>query len=145
MFFSGRRQIWVNFGINKTDKLLSLSVSVFRRLAFWLVSWVVGGWWIKSRAAADGPESPSALWSDVKLEQTVRVVLVSGARRNQNGPERSIRDRTERATVMELKVIRLLLLLLSLTRRCSAIETGKTGPETDRGGRKTIIIIIIIY
>lgn len=54
-------------------------------------------------------------------------------------------DRAERAAVMELQVIRLLLLLLSLTRRYSAIETGKTGPEpgekSDRRGRKTIIMI----
>lgn len=52
-------------------------------------------------------------------------------------------DRAERAAVMELQVIRLLLLLLSLTRRCAAIETGKTRPEqgkeSDRRDKKTII------
>lgn len=61
-----------------------------------------------------------------------------------SGAEHTGPDRTERAAVMELQVIRVLLLLLSLTQRCSPIETGKTGPEpgeeSDRGGRKTIII-----
>lgn len=47
----------------------------------------------KSRAAADGPESP-ALWPNVKPGRTLMVGLVSGVRRNRNGLERSIRDRT---------------------------------------------------
>lgn len=79
---------------NKVTSLKSFCPSVFRRLALWLVRWVLVGGWMNCRATADGPASLSALWPNVKFEQTVTVVLVSGARRNRNGPERSICDRS---------------------------------------------------
>lgn len=66
--------------------------------------------WSAESLPEDGKKSPERLlmdqnvllWLDVKPERTVRVVLVSGARRNRIGPDGSRRDRsgqerTERA------------------------------------------------